>query len=222
MKGLILAFVFCLTSLASLAADTTIVKLMQKVIELNVPTYYHNYYYVLDKAENPKMEEFHWIDLQWEKQEFRTKLPWDEFTNAIKADTSTFKWSAYNFPKAKCIDKDHLPRHNPHVRIIRIMPANTPKKVIDSLEAKDQIVVVVKKGATKKQIALQEKKMLARYEAKWPEESYSVFIFSKPIFSSDRQYAIISVELNGGGCHYAFKNINGRWELIASFLCKII
>ncbi len=221
MKGLILAFVVCLTSLASLAADTTIVRLMQKVIELQISAS-HPYYYLLDKAETPKMDDYYSIDLRWEKPEFKTDLPWNEFINNIRSDTSTFKWSAYNFPKARCVDKDHLPRHNPFVRIIRMVPSNTTKRVIDSLEAKDQIVVVAKKGATKKQIALQEKKMLAHYDAKWPPESYNVYIFSKPVFSSDKQYVILSVELNGGGCHYAFKNIKGQWELIASFSCKIV
>jgi hypothetical protein len=213
MKLFAVAFVLCFFSCLTFAADTTIVRLMQKVIDLEVDKSY-SYYHLLDEAKNPYKYDFGGPD--FDKNDTLKNIPLNDFWQSIKNDTSKLNWSAYNFPKAKCVDYKHLPRHISNSRVLKFMDVNTKQSVIDSLESNsnvDLIIVRIKANANQRQRERAKKKTLEKIYSRPLEES-NYFTFSKPIFSQDKQYAYITIRASLSGKYCIFKNDNGVWKLL--------
>ncbi|MBW4888143.1 hypothetical protein KXQ82_00385 [Mucilaginibacter sp. HMF5004] len=218
MKVFAITVLLVLSGITASAADTTMLKLMQKVIELEVPKYYQ-YFYLLDEPAKGETDHF---DLESDSKSV-LNIPFNEFKINVKTDTTSFKWCELLLPRAKCVDNEHLPKHvYSMVKVVRII-ACTSRAAAKRLNLKnnDTIAVFSRPNASQKQVDKALKKATATHNAycekansALPLEERNYFRFSKPFFSNDRRYAYIEVSRADGGSRCIFKNTNGNWDLV--------
>lgn len=196
-------------------ADSTIVKFMNSIYKQVIDTSY-KYYYVLDEAKNPKLDINGLNNFERSVPKEFKDAPFSDFLTAIKMDTLPFKWSIYPLPKAKYVDRNDLPKNVGPTRIFKYVPIDTKQTVIDSLEEKGIIIIRTKPNTSSKQAEKLIKQWKASYSKRRKEEK-NFYVFSKPIFIADKQYALIKVDEVGRGCTYIFKKYKERWLIICAF-----
>jgi hypothetical protein len=221
MKVISVAIIFAFLSLSASAADTTIVKLMQKVIEIKIPAAYC-YLNILYKTTPANYDATFFEELK-HNPKFSSMVLTD-LAKAVQSDTSTLNWNDYQLSRARCIDKMHLPKQTSistllnNIIVIKFDKAII-SSIVDSVKAnnKDAIVVPVRSNARKKKIAKETYKATTLHDHEIenkPLEEQTYFTFGKPIFSFDKKYAFISISKGDGGSRCLLRNNNGIWELL--------
>jgi hypothetical protein len=217
MKNITLVFLLILVLCKANAADTLVTKLINTIYLERVDTT-AKYYYLYKYGDTPL---FDMSDLDYEPNNKLIKeIPFQDFADAIKNDTSKIDWSAYNLTKAICLDKDHLPIHCTSYKIFKQMPYNTPDSIIHKLQHDCVIAILIKPGMSKKEINAIEKKANDQYENVSIEQKKS-YRFSKPIFSKKGDYVLIRLNSDDAGCVYLFKLSAGKWIRILKFGCWV-
>jgi len=217
MKNIILIFLLMFIFNKVKAADTLVTKLINTVYLERVDTN-AKYYYLYKYGDNPS---FDIRDLDYElKNELIKEIPFQDFADAIKKDTTKIDWSDYKPTKAMCLDKVHLPINCSSYKIFKQMPYDTPDSVIHKLQRNCIIAVLVKPDMSKKEILAAEKKANEQYE-NLPIEEKNTYRFSKPIFSSKGNYVLIRLNSNDSGCLYIFKLSAGKWIRILKIDCWV-
>ncbi len=181
MKSFAITFVLCFFGFVTMAADTTIVTLIRKIIDIEIDTSYR-YFYLYDKAQNPSVDEYTFNDIH----KYVPDLPINEVRNIINSDTTTFNWDTYNLPKAKLINI----RNKPEMPLL--------VEAVKSISDADSLSAMSNKKSNYHRIL----------------EKINRFSFSKPVFSPDKKFALITSTLYSGGAWYVFKNTNGIWHLV--------
>jgi hypothetical protein len=123
--------------------------------------------------------------------------------NQYKTDTLTEQWDCKKITKAKCVDVNY---ENNDLMIISMDYRWSEKK--------------------KKKEEIRQTKKYKRKQNKKPKWDKQIFYFSRPLFSSNKEFAIVSVwinsgPMNGSGCIYFFKKINGKWMKLAQTKCMM-
>jgi hypothetical protein len=195
-------------------ADSTIVKFMNSIYKQVIDTNYL-YYYVLDEAKNPQVDANHLYNFKRSMPQVFKDVPLKDFLIGINADTLSFLWHSYPLPKARYVDRGHLPKNVGLTRVFKFVPINTHQTAIDSLEKEGIIPIRTKPNTSAKQAEKLIKRWKKLYDSR-PKEDKNFYIFSKPIFTADKQYALITVDEVGQGCTYIFKKENERWLIISA------
>ncbi len=202
------------------AQDTLFTKFVNSVYNEVVDTN-STYYYLLNIGKNPQFDTYDLIDLKAiidnSKNETRD-IPFQDFIDLIKADTTKVNWCKLNLEKAKCVDKDHGPKYSYMLRVLNYIPYNSKDSIILDLENKGIIPVLLKPGMSKKQMKAQEKLALAKYQSK-PIDEKQFYSFSKPIFSKNNKYVLIELNKSESGCLFIFKFSAGKWKRLLEFRC---
>jgi hypothetical protein len=139
-------------------------------------------------------------------------------------------WRQYNLHKANYVSDEYNYNYRlspPQTKKIKFVKYNINQKKYDSLiDNKAPYTLIIKKKWfwNKKSIWNNKKKLNAEFVKNWkmddkknPEETV-YFHFSKPIFSEDNKYALVSVFINkrcnGNGFTALYRNDNGIWNKI--------
>ena len=210
MKRLALIFIL-LWCKPAFATDSVMVSLMNSIYKQVIDTSY-KYYYVLDDAKNP---EFDLDNFKRNVSKDLINIPFDDFVTAISKDTLPFKWSSYPLPKARYVNRAHLPKNTGLTRIFKYVPINTSQSVIDSLGKRGIIPIRTQPNTSAKQAERLIKKWIAGYH-KRPDEEKNFYVISKPVFTATKQYALIKIDEVGQGCTYIFNNQNGQWVIVSA------
>jgi hypothetical protein len=100
MRIRVLITTFLLLHLNSMAADTTLVKLMGAVYK-EVVGKHQRYFYVLDEAKAPDLDRYHIDKNALDKLGMSANIPLSEMISLIPNDTISFKWSDHPFFQSK-------------------------------------------------------------------------------------------------------------------------
>ncbi|MFD1257197.1 hypothetical protein ACFQ3S_10345 [Mucilaginibacter terrae] len=173
----------------------------------------YKYYYVLDEAKILKLDLDALDNFKRSIPNEFKNIPFNNFLTVINRDTLPFKWSSYPLPKARYVDRYHLPKNVSLTRVFKYVPASTDQYIIDSLEKRGIIPIRTQPNTRSKKAEKLIKKWIAAYN-KRPKEEKNFYVISKPVFTSNKQYGLIKVDEAGQGCTYIFKNQNGQWIII--------
>lgn len=143
-------------------------------------------------------------------------IPFDDFKTALKTDTSHICWRNYNLSDAHVVTKNQLPSGYCMVIIYKYMAYDLPDSTIGKLENNCTIPILIRKGMTKKQIE-NAKKLAQKHYDNRPLEEQKPYIFSKPIFSKDKNYALLAISDWDGGGLYFFKRTATGWTKLLVF-----
>ncbi|MEO6521743.1 MAG: hypothetical protein ABIN91_08695 [Mucilaginibacter sp.] len=189
MKRLASTIIFILSGFSATAIDTSMVKLINKVIEVEIPSDYP-YFYLINKGNTSSINENISADIKLADNKLKIQLV-KEFVSNAKRDTFSIKWSDFGLPKARYVNKDHVGKKWAWAKITASFPSvNTETGEI-----------LPNTGHKPDPKALAETTCVS---------------FSKPVFSTDRQYAFVATTRGMSGNHYLFKLTNGTWELISN------
>ncbi|WP_295653142.1 hypothetical protein [uncultured Mucilaginibacter sp.] len=178
MKAFAIALSLGFFSFNTLAADTTIVKLMQSVAAIDIGRYYTDYY-VFRKASEPHLNWFR-------NDEIQSVISGVRIEDFEKPDTTTMYWPDYHLPGAIYIDSKHI-----------ATPAEF-KKFMKSLPEVDS-----KTGEIK-----------AVYKPIRGKQLVGYYVFSKPAFTADKKFALVTIDMEDSGYCYILRNINGNWKVV--------
>jgi hypothetical protein len=103
-----------------------------------------------------------------------------------RPDTAGLYWTDYHLPGAIYIDKKH------------IASSRDFKKLLKSLPKVDSITGEIK----------------GVYKLKRTKQLAGDFLFSKPAFTADKKYALITIAMDDAGYSYILKNVNGNWKAV--------
>lgn len=217
-KCIYIIIVIFLLPLTAIAQDTLIIGLARQVLKDNVKKEMR-YFYLVDSSFITKINNYDAKRIKNDHLHLRNiDLPVD-----LKVTDSTIiKWCDYSFENAKCVPYKDLPKFpGGNWRSTISVPYNKFKdeKVLDSLNhlRRNEIYVPVKWYWTNKKIQKEIAKAWERFESKFETEEKDFIQLSMPVFSDDKKYAVISINNLGHGCSYIYKNINGKWIIIAEY-----
>ena len=144
----------------------------------------------------------------------------------------TVNWKNYNLNESKLVSDEYNYNHTlspPQTKKIKFVKYNIDKKKYDSLiENKEPYTLIIKKKwLWNKNRIWNNKKLYADFVENWkmddknnPEETV-YYHFSKPMFSENKKYAILSVfkkrRCNGNGFTGLYRNDNGIWKKVMEF-----
>ena len=221
MKSCLLFILILVTTIKASAqtfADTLITSFVNTVYtEVVEPEM--KFYYLNEKGINPRFDKYDLSELRNDK-EIQDEIPLEEFISVIASDTSSINWNNYALIKAKCVKK-RINNYTHSYRIINILPYNTSDSVITQKRNKGIVSVLVKKGMSKKRIQAETDKAIQKYEQSFSAEDKAYYTFSKPVFSKNRDFALISLNRSYTGCIYIFKLVNGKWTKKFVYRCWV-
>lgn len=179
----------------------------------------YRYYYLLDTAYSLNTD---WYFKNKSTLECLTRIDPD-FAAATpelhdRTDTVIY-WSSYHLDKAIVIPNDTADEMFTSSRSVALVDYDFYRQHKDSLDktaAYNEIFMPVRPEWGKRKI----RRMVADYadtlEQTIPEERYTYFEFSKPIFSSDYKYAFIHMGTKDSNCLNVYKYDQGRWKKLAT------
>lgn len=186
-----------------------------------------DYYYInpvsLKERINDSLQYFHLLKLKLVDKEFPIDLaytPYHETTN----------WKEYNLKNVKFpSDEYHNKSSPPNSLEVKFIRYNIPEKTYDSLVAiKTPHTLLVKKKWywNKNKIWTNNNFRTELYKAWEKDKKINIeekvyFNFSKPLFSNDKKYARVSVEVikrcNGYGFTAIYAMIKGKWKNLIEY-----
>jgi hypothetical protein len=201
------------------AQDTLVQKFInsiyKQVIDSNA-----KYYYLLETGIMPgtgfSNKEIDFSSNELSRYNVPPGIPFDDFKASLKTDTTPISWRNYTLTDARVVTEKQLPSGYCMAIIYKYMPYNTPDSLVRVLENNCTIPVLVKKGLTKKQLENAKIAARKRYDDR-PLEEQRPYIFSKPVFSKDKNYALIGIGDWSGGGLYFFKRTATGWAKIMTF-----
>lgn len=129
-------------------------------------------------------------------------------------------WEGLKIENAVLYSKNTIPRFPTWHRNTRLIPYNTPKRTLDSLEQNkkyDELIIRVKESWSQKKIDRVTNKAWRNYYDTIPPEKRTYFRVSTPLFSSNGKYAILQVNKAGSGACYIFQKTDGGWKQVYIF-----
>jgi hypothetical protein len=218
MKNGLFATIFILTFFNCKAADTLITRLINSVYLEEVDST-AKFYYLVDSAPNPQFDKYDLEELINEK-EILKEIPLNDFILNIQNDTTKLYWKNFDLINAKCVDRRHLPHYSYAYRIFQYIPYNAKDSILKKLDTENIIPILVKPKMTKAALEKAREMAVEKYEGR-PIEEKKWYFFSKPIFSNNREYVLISLNNNESGCLYIFKLVKSRWTRVFKYRCWV-
>lgn len=176
------------------------------------------YFNLLEKSYVDEFDEY-----SLEQQELKELLndypdfPYLKFIEKAE-DTTTVNWKSFKIQKARVYNYKDIPKFLSHNRVSKLVPYNTPKHEVDSLNnLKDlyKLVIPVKKHWGQSKLKKEIDKKWNEYEKSIPKENRVYFRFSTPIIIGD--YALVTYGKTGSRKSFIYKKVNGFWELIHTY-----
>jgi len=211
--GLLFLISFCNKSKA---ADTLITKFINSIYTQVIDSG-QNHYYLFERGTSP-------TEFGSEKIDFSLKntigipgmpknIPFEDFKNAIKKDTTSINWDEYGLKNAQIVDVDHL-----YCQFYKVLNVtyNTPDSILKKPLQKCEVKVLIKPGMSKSEIDSADSKAIDEYNHR-PGMVEDCWYFSKPVFSKNGKYALISVDSNHSGRIFVFKLMAHKWMKILTF-----
>ncbi|WP_162276881.1 hypothetical protein [Mucilaginibacter pedocola] len=178
------------------------------------------FYYLYKKGVNIEFDKWDFDILQNEK-ELLKDVPVHDFIEAIENDTSSIDWSNYHLTNAKCVLQKPV-KYSYSYKITKIVAYKAPDSVVQQIRADGYVPFRYKGNMSKKRYEKEMNKALERYEKEMPVEDKDLYRFSKPVFSKNRRYALISLNGSGSGCLYIFRYTDGAWAKLYKFNCWVV
>ncbi|WP_345954504.1 hypothetical protein [Mucilaginibacter sp. PAMB04168] len=210
-KGLVVTVLLVAANMCY-ASDTTTANFITQTYKQIINTSYR-YYYIQNEAKSLIKNKAHFADIDFELTNAPQEVPIQDLKLNLQKDTAAFKWNDYPLPYARYVDEKSLPFYPFQNIILKYVPIATKASTIDSLWKKHIVAVPVSSGANEKQLKRAELKVMAAIRKK-PEEEKNYYIIWKPVFSSDKRFALLAVDENGQGHTYIFKRDGNRWLII--------
>jgi hypothetical protein len=126
-------------------------------------------------------------------------------------------WKDCHLDKAKVYPLNSIPKFPHQIKSAKIVPFNTSKKELDSLQKTrkyDEVIVPLKSSWSHKRRNKEIKKAWASYTNSVRIEDRTYFSFSTPIFSHNKLYAIVTLNQSYDGATYIFKKVDDKWTEI--------
>lgn len=226
--GLILICVFCTLNLYGQKSD--IENLINQVAAAEVPENFKYYFLVsksLDQKEiNDSLQNYQLRELKLADQDYKVNFIYSS------SKKESISWRDYNLNKAKFVSDDADYNNYlspPQTKKIKFVRYSIDEKDYNFLvENKEPYTLIIKKKWfwSKSKIwrdSNLNNNLIERWKAddkSNPEETV-YFHFSKPIFSENKRYAILSLfkkrRCNGNGFTGFYRNDNGIWKKIMEF-----
>ncbi len=204
--------------------------LINQVAKGEVPENFEYYFLVPKSLEQEKIENslknYQIRELRKVDKDFPEK-----FINAQPIN-ETVNWKNYNLSGSRLVSDKYNYNHilsPPQTKKIKFIKYNIAQKKYDSLiENKEPYTLILKKKwFWNKNRIWKNKKLYAEFIESWkmddkynPEETV-YYHFSKPIFSENKKYAIVSLfkkrRCNGNGFTGLYRNDNGIWNKVMEF-----
>ncbi|MEO1033825.1 MAG: hypothetical protein AAFX55_20755 [Bacteroidota bacterium] len=225
-----LSFILLLISSLSFGQKTDIQELINQVAKAEVPENFKYYYLV------PKSLEQEIIYESLQNYQIRElKMVDEDFSETFihtQPKKETVNWKNYNLNKSKLVSDAHNYNNRlspPQTKKIKFVKYNIDEKEYDSIvENKEPYTLIIKKKwYWNKNRIWKNKRLYAEFIENWkmddknnPEETM-YYHFSKPIFSENKRYALLSFfkqrRCNGNGFTGLYRNDKGIWKKITEF-----
>jgi len=219
MKSVLLFAVLLIFFTTANAADTLITKLINSIYLQRVDPA-AKFYYLLAFAKNPEFDRPDERDLTTEMKDKANQIPFNEFQFNILHDTSKLSWKDFDLEKAKCIERWPCSFYRTSYKVFHYISYKANDSVIRAVEDKNEIPILIKPGASKKQIEKAKKIAEEKYENR-PIEEKNIYSFSKPIFSFKKDYVFIQLNNSDHGCYYVFNLLNNKWVKVLQWRCWV-
>lgn len=223
-------FILLLISSLSFGQKTDIEELINQVAKAEVPENFKYYYLVPKSLEQEKIDDslqnYQIRELKIADKDFP-----ENFVNT-KPKKETANWKNYNLNKSKLVSDEYNYNNTlspPKTKKIKFVKYNIDQNKYDSLiENKEPYTLILKKKwYWNKNRIWKNKRLYAEFIEKWkmddknnPEETI-YYHFSKPIFSKNKRYAILTFfkqrRCNGNGFTGLYRNDNGIWKKVMEF-----
>jgi len=225
-----LTFIFLLITSLSFGQKSEIEELINQIAKHEVPENFDYYFLVPKSLEQEKIDDslqnYQIRELKLVDEDFPKDFIYTEPKN------DTIDWRKYSLNKANYVSDEYNYSYTlspPKTKKIKFVKYNIDQNKYDSLiENKEPYTLILKKKWlwNKKRI-WNNKNRYADFVKNWkiddqtnPEETV-YFHFSKPIFSEDNKYALVSVfkkrRCNGNGFTALYRNDNGIWNKAIEF-----
>lgn len=225
-----LTFIFSLITTLSFGQKSEIEELINQIAKHEVPENFE-YYYLVPKSINQEkitdsLQNYQIRELKMVDKDFP-----ENFINS-KSKNETVDWKNYNLNETKLVSDKYNYNHilsPPKTKKIKFVKYNIDQNKYDSLiENKEPYTLIIKKKwYWNKNRIWKNKRLYAEFIENWkiddknnPEETI-YYHFSKPIFSENKRYAILSFfkqrRCNGNGFTGLYRNDNGIWKKVMEF-----
>ncbi len=219
-----------LVSSLSFGQKTEIESLINQISKVEVPENFEYYFLVSKSLEQEKVDDslqnYQIRELKMVDEEFS-----ENFINKQPKKEIVY-WKNYNLNKAKLVPNEYNYNHSlspPQTKKIKFVKYNIDEKEYDSIvENKEPYTLIIKKKWlwNKKRI-WNNTKVYAEFIENWkmddknnPEETV-YYHFSKPVFSQNKRYALVTIfkrrRCNGNGFTALYRNDNGIWKKVMEF-----
>ena len=227
-KTLFILSIFLTLNLFGQKSD--IEHLINQVAKFEIPENFEYYYLVSKSLEqeiiNDSLKNYQIRELKMVDEDF------PEYFINVQPKKETINWKNYNLNESKLVSGEYNYNHTfspPQTKKIKFVKYNIDLKTYDSLiENKEPYTLIIKKKwLWNKNRIWNNKKLYADFVENWkiddknnPEETVYYHV-SKPIFSENKKYAILSVfkkrRCNGNGFTGLYRNDNGIWKKLMEF-----
>jgi hypothetical protein len=229
MKKLTFIFLLLITSL-SFGQKSDIEDLINQIAENEVPENFEYYFLVPRSFEqekiNDSLQNYQVRELKMVDKDFPEKFIYTQ----QKKDT--IDWRNYDLEKVNYVSNEYNYNHTlspPQTKKIKFVKYNIDNNKYDSIvdNKEPYTLIVKKKWLWNKKRIWNDKKLYDNFVQNWtiddknnPEETV-YFHFSKPIFSENKKYALVSIfkkrRCDGIGFTSLYRNENGTWKKIMEF-----
>jgi hypothetical protein len=213
MTKIITTILITFLSTFCVAQNKDVEILINQVYQQIAPSSFE-YYYLIDSSFRTGFDEY-----SLDKEELKDLLknnpdfPYDNFILKSK-NAVLLSWRNYNLEKARICSYADAPMFFSQIRLNRLVPFNTSKQVLDSMEKQKkhfELIVPVKTSWSDKRINKEiDKAWIKYFNSKKPEERL-YFRFSTPIFSDNGLWAIVTLNQSDRGATHIFKKVEGKW-----------
>lgn len=225
-----LTFIFLLVTSLSFGQKSEIEELINQIAKYEVPENFEYYFLVpksikqkkiTDSLQNYQIRELKMVDKGFP----------ENFINS-KPKSETVNWKNYNLNETKLVSEKYNYNHilsPPKTKKIKFVKYNIEQNKYDSLiENKEPYTLILKKKwYWNKNRIWKNKRLYTEFIESWkmddknnPEETI-YYHFSKPVFSENKRYAILSFfkqrRCNGNGFTGLYRNDNGIWKKVMEF-----
>ena len=225
-----LTFIFLLMTSLSFGQKSEIEELINQISKDEVPDNYKYYYLVPKSLEQEKIDDslqnYQIRELKMVDEDFP-----ESFVNT-QPKKKTINWKNYNLNQSKLVSDKYNYNNRwspPKTKKVKFVKYNINQNKYDSLikNKEPYTLILKKKWYWNKNRIWKNKRLYAEFIENWkmddknnPEEKI-YYHLSKPMFSENKRYAILSFfkqrRCNGNGFTGLYRNDNGIWKKIMEF-----